>query len=89
MVETIDALGGGAEAMLAKLLRAFMWLWVIYAVLVNMSSIIGAFMTFQDPWPQIAEWYNPLTFENWRDELGLLSPAVAARLLSQWLCVRG
>jgi hypothetical protein len=54
MVEKIDVIPGRVEAMLAKLLRTFMWLWVTYAVLVNVFAIIGAFMTLQDPWPQIA-----------------------------------
>ncbi len=75
--------------MLVKLLRVFTWLWAIYAVLANVAAIVGAFMTLADPWAQIAEWYSPFNFANWRHEVALISPAIASHFFAGWLGRRG
>ncbi len=74
--------------MLVKLLRVFTWLAATYAVLVNVVAVVGAFMTIADPWGQIADWYSPFNVQNWRDEIGLLSPAIASHFLAGWLAAR-
>ncbi len=74
--------------MLVKLLRAITWLSASYAVLVNVAAIVGAFATFADPWAQLAEWYSPFNFANWRQEAAMISPAISAHFFARWLAAR-
>ncbi len=74
--------------MLVTLFRVFAWLAVIYAVLVNVVAIAWACTTLADPWAQIAAWYSPLNFANWRHEAGLFAPALASHYMAGWLSAR-
>lgn len=74
--------------MLVTLLRVFTWLWAGYAVLVNVLAVVAALVASESPWEQIAWWYNPRNFTNWRYQARLFSPAVASHFLAQWLSRR-
>jgi hypothetical protein len=74
--------------MLVTLLRVFTWLAAVYAVSTNVVAIGWACTTLADPWAQIAAWYSPLNFANWRHEAGLFAPALASHYVAGWLSAR-
>lgn len=70
------------------LLRWFCRAWLALAALVNLAAILGRFLTAPSFWSAVSDvqgWYSPFNVANFIAELVLISPAIGAQMLSDWI----
>jgi hypothetical protein len=70
----------GASKVIDHLLFGFINVWIGFALLINIFSIITIF--WFDGWQKVTEIYNPFDIVNSLMEIALFSPAIGAKL---WL----